>query len=407
LVFMIQMSIATLLGTRATRGVLFPLFYLVFLIPFGEELVPLLQTVTAKICIGLLKFSGIPAHIDGVFITTPNGYFEVAEACSGVKFLVAMIAYGTLVANVCFKSWMRRVLFMLLAIIVPILANGVRAFGTIYIGWLTDTNFAASFDHVVYGWFFFALVMGITMLIAWKFFDRKVDDPWIDDRVVAGRAERPSVAEGVNPLIAAGLALVAVFVPVGWQAAIAASGQIPVPHQIAMPEIAGWQRVPMVSRQPWTPRFDGADHRLIGRYANAQGDKVDLALVLYGWQTSDRKIIGFNRGAVDLDSRWAWTANVAAPVNAKAERILAPGPVGRTVVSFYVLGDQVMANPARIKLATLKQHLFGGDQAAVAILVSVEEEKGRSARSTIDAFLTDVGPVDRVAAQLVAQARGK
>ncbi|MFD2578559.1 archaeosortase/exosortase family protein [Novosphingobium colocasiae] len=42
------------------------------LIPVGEELVPLLQTVTAKITIALTHFSGIPARIDGVFIDTPR-----------------------------------------------------------------------------------------------------------------------------------------------------------------------------------------------------------------------------------------------------------------------------------------------------------------------------------------------
>jgi exosortase/archaeosortase family protein len=56
----------------------------------------------------------------------------VAEACSGVKFLIAMVALGVLVANVCFRSWHRRAAFMALCVAVPILANGVRAWGTIY-----------------------------------------------------------------------------------------------------------------------------------------------------------------------------------------------------------------------------------------------------------------------------------
>ncbi|MGQ4828503.1 archaeosortase/exosortase family protein, partial [Enterococcus faecalis] len=73
----------------------------------------------------LLALAHIPATLDGVFITTPAGYFEVAEACSGVKFLIAMIAYGALVANVCFLRWRRRAAFMGVAVVVPILANGV------------------------------------------------------------------------------------------------------------------------------------------------------------------------------------------------------------------------------------------------------------------------------------------
>jgi exosortase len=102
---------------------------MLFLVPFGDELIPALQTVTARIVMVLLHLAGIPATLDGVFITVPAGYFKVAEACSGVKFLIAMIAYGVLVCQVCFRSWPRRVAFMALSLVVPILANGVRAWG--------------------------------------------------------------------------------------------------------------------------------------------------------------------------------------------------------------------------------------------------------------------------------------
>ena len=48
----------------------------------------------------------------------------------GVKFLIAMLAFGALVANVCYRSWPRRAAFHASpALVVPILANGVRAWG--------------------------------------------------------------------------------------------------------------------------------------------------------------------------------------------------------------------------------------------------------------------------------------
>jgi exosortase len=65
LVMLLQGSAALLLGPAVTRGLLFPLFYMFFLVPFGEEFVPALQTITAKMCMWLLGLSGIPAHIDG------------------------------------------------------------------------------------------------------------------------------------------------------------------------------------------------------------------------------------------------------------------------------------------------------------------------------------------------------
>src|SRR3546814_18598528 len=96
------------LGVRVSAGLLFPLAYLVFLVPAGEELVNVLQTITAGITVGLTHLSGIPAKIAGVFIDTPAGLFEVAEACSGVKLLIAMTAFGVWVAQFRFGGWRRR-----------------------------------------------------------------------------------------------------------------------------------------------------------------------------------------------------------------------------------------------------------------------------------------------------------
>ena len=177
---LLQASVVLILGPRVAAGLLFPLAYMLFLVPFGDELVPALQAITADMAVALTHASGVPATIDGVFIDTPAGLFEVAEACSGVKFLVAMIALGTLVAHLCFASWKRRALFMGAAVIVPVLANGVRAWGTIYIAQSQGVEFAAGFDHIVYGWIFFALVMIAVLGAAWRFFDRSPDDPLID-----------------------------------------------------------------------------------------------------------------------------------------------------------------------------------------------------------------------------------
>ena len=179
-VLLLQAAVAVQLGPRVVAGLLFPLAYMLFLVPFGDEIVPALQAITAEMAVALTHASGVPAQIDGVFIDTPAGLFEVAEACSGVKFLVAMVALGTLVAHLCFASWKRRAMFMAAAVVVPVLANGVRAWGTIYIAQSQGIEFAAGFDHIVYGWIFFALVMIAVLGASWRFFDRSPDDPLID-----------------------------------------------------------------------------------------------------------------------------------------------------------------------------------------------------------------------------------
>jgi len=400
LVMMLQGSVIALLGPAVSRGLMFPIFYMLFMVPFGEQLVPPLQTVTAQMCMVLLGWVGIPAHIDGVFITTPSGYFEVAEACSGVNFLIAMLAYAVLAANVCFIRWGRRILFVIGAVAMSILANGVRAWGTIYISSLTSIDFAAGFDHVFYGWIFFALVLAIVMGIGWRYFDRPGDAAWFDPAALRERTI-PDTRRWTVPIAVLAIAVT----PVLWGAAIAATGRTPLPHPIDLPQVAGWQRVPL-SAQPWAPRYDGADHRLLGRYRNAAGEQVELGIFLFGYQAEGRELVGFGRGAVDPASDWAWMASAPAHHGGLGERITAPG-VTREVVTYYRLGGIVTGSPTRVKWETLKMRLFGGDQRAIALVVSAEDVKGRDTDAGIARFLAALGPVDRLSDSIAAEASAR
>src|SRR3546814_20295136 len=69
--------------------------------------------------------------LDGYLIQIPTGSFLVAEACSGVRYLLVSVALGVLTAYLFFRPWPRRLLFVALSVAVPIVANGIRASGII------------------------------------------------------------------------------------------------------------------------------------------------------------------------------------------------------------------------------------------------------------------------------------
>lgn len=395
LVLMLQGSVVACLGQAVARGLAFPLFYALFLIPAGDEIVPLMQTLTAEMCMALLALVGIPAHIEGVFISIPTGYFEVAEACAGAEFLIAMIAYGALVANTCFRSARRRALFMAAAAALPIVANGIRAWATIYISHLTSADFAAGFDHVVYGWFFFGFIVAILMASSWRWFDRGIGDPWFDPRDLQPVGAAPGPRSRLIP-IAAAVVGVAVL-PALWSGAIASSSARPVPAEIALPQLSGWQRVAAGNARPWQPHFAGADAIRTGRYRNESGQQVDLAIAVFARQQEGKEIVGYGQGAIGPDSDWSWTASGSAPPGGKLDRIASFGTV-REVATFYRVGSILTGSGLEVKLETMKTRLTGGPQRAVAILVSAEAPAdGVSPRPAIDAFLEDLGPIDRLA----------
>ena len=193
------------LGARGTRAIALPLLYLVFLVPFGAFLVPALQGVTASFVDAGLTALEVPHVVSGTVIEIPEGRFLVAEACAGLRFLIASVAFGALYAAVIYRSTARRLLFLAAAIVVPVAANGVRALGIVMIGHARGSAEAGAADHVIYGWVFFSVVILLLILLGL---------PFREDGVLPTRppprADAPRhVASVTSVAIALGLALAA------------------------------------------------------------------------------------------------------------------------------------------------------------------------------------------------------
>lgn len=382
LVLMLQGAVAATLGEKLVRGLLFPLGYALLLVPFGEELVPLLQTLTAHISMVLLHLSGIKAEMEGVFITTPAGFFEVAEACSGVNFLIAMLAYAIFAAHLCFRSWTRRIVFVAAALATTVLANALRAYGTMVAAEIWGIEAAGGIDHVFYGWFFFGAVILLVMLVARRWFDRPANDAAVDVRGLDGPSRFAGPAKLVLP---AALAMPLLFV--GWGHWVGGRSAA-LPATIAISAPSGWSEA-RVEGMTWAPRFDGADQRVAHYFVDAKGQGVTVAVGGYERQVEGREVVAFGQGAIDPDGKWAWSASLPAVEGAKTERLLHPGPVLRDVATWYVVDGKVTGSSRAAKLAGLKARLLGGDPRALSLIISSEERQG--GRNAIEDFLSASG----------------
>ncbi|MDR7061906.1 MULTISPECIES: exosortase A [unclassified Sphingopyxis] len=388
LVLMLQGAVAVTLGGKLVRALLFPLGYALLLVPFGEELVPLLQTLTAHISMVLLHLSGIRAEMEGVFITTPAGFFEVAEACSGVNFLIAMLAYAVFAAHLCFRSWTRRIVFVVAALATTILANALRAYGTMVAAEIWGIEAAGGIDHVFYGWFFFGAVILLVMLVARRWFDRPANDAAVDVRGLGGVPRFAGRAKAVLP---AALAVPLLFA--GWGTLVGGrSAALLDTMTVEAPQ--GWDEA-RGETMDWQPRFDGADQRLLRQFANDKGQAVTVAIGGYEHQAEGREVVAFGQGAIDPDSKWAWSASLPAVEGAKTERLLHPGPVLRDAATWYVVDGKVTGSARAAKLAGLKARLLGGDPRALSLIISSEERRG--GRNAIENFLSASGGVNAMA----------
>lgn len=375
LALMIQGSVVAIFGTAVARTLIFPLFFIYFAVPFGDFLIPKLQDITAVISVWLLKLSGLPVFSDGVFISVPNGDFHVAEACSGVRFLIASLPLGVLFANIAFQSWSRRTIVVLLSIVIPIIANGMRAYGIIMIAYLTDNEYALGVDHLVYGWIFFAFVTLVFLSIGMLFMDRPHDSPVVNVKNLVlpqeGKAGILSIA--IFGLLAFGFANIAPQ----YASFLERKAATRMMSELQIPKSTGsWVATEAeMASTPWEPRFKGIDHRILQTYVREDGARVTLYIGYFNYQRRDAEIVSYGN-TVAAPEPWEWASIKNAPVQIDNADVTVQTATlvsrldRRRVWSWYWVDGKFVADPLVAKLLTAKARLFSGSTAAAVIAVS-------------------------------------
>ncbi len=159
---MVSIILATIwivAGRRVLFQVFFPLMFLYFAVPFGQVFIPPLMELTANFTVAMLRMVGFPVFQDGLSFSLPTGSWSVVEECSGVRYLIASFLLGSIYAYLNYSSTKKRVFFILLSLLVPIVGNSLRAFGIVLIGHYSGMTLALGVDHLVYGWVFFGFIV--------------------------------------------------------------------------------------------------------------------------------------------------------------------------------------------------------------------------------------------------------
>lgn len=393
LVGLLQCLFLAVLGPRAWRALLAPSLYLFFLVPTGEQLVPPLQDLTTRFIVAGLDALAIPNHVDGVFISTPRGDFHVAEACAGLRFLVASLAYGVLFAVLVLRGTGRRLAFVALCAVVPVLANGLRALGIVLVAYWTNHAYAAGVDHLVYGWGFFVVV---TMLLTRLGFAMR-EAPEAPE---APEPARPATADRAAPRCPAPLAASIVV-------ALACAGPLLATmleaRARAQDASGAWEglRVSTTSSrwaeatpaEDWRPVFPTAGARRAMRFEDGRGRAVDVHLASYPRPRKGAEPAGFGNEPHDRGWRRLSDGRVLVDVEGRALHVrmlrIAAGNARRVVLAWYWV-DGGHAGPAlAAKLGQLRGRLLTGSEAAAAILLSVAQDDEEAALATLRDFLSD------------------
>ncbi|WP_028103221.1 exosortase A [Pseudoduganella violaceinigra] len=393
LALMLPLSVLAVLGKRVAGALLFPLAFVLFAVPVGESLIPPLIELTANFTVDALRLTGIPVLRDGNSFSIPTGNWSVVEACSGLRYLISSITLGCLFAYLSYRTVWRRAAFVLASVLVPLAANGVRAYMIVMMGHLSGMKLAVGVDHLIYGWIFFGLVM---LLLFW------IGSFWREDLQAApapAAVPAPAPQLPARPLLGAAGGVLAMLL--AWpllaaradQAAAAAAPPVRLAFAPATP--AG----PEFSR--WEPDFAPASATLRQSFGGAP--PVGLTVLYYRDAAGGAKLVsstnqlGHAKTEFRENSAALRDERFAGRTVAVREAML--GVEGRRLLvwQWYWINGSMTSSDYVGKLLQAKSKLLTGssDGAAVMVFAPYDEDPA-AARGAMRAFLdSNLAPLER------------
>jgi exosortase A len=390
IVGMIVALVLAVLGWPAFRTIAFPIFLLLAAVPVGEELTPLLVSVTADLSEYLLRLLGVPVLREGMFFTLPGGNFEVADICSGLRYLMVGAVTALLFGYLNFNTWGKRIAFTLLAAVSFVVANGLRAFITMLVASATNGRLLGGEDHIYFGMVLFAV-----LLVALLWFGMKLADPAPPKREYA-----PADPSRYRPARVAGYLAVAVALLVaaaGLQASHEASGSALLATRL--PALDGCSG-PGEWTAPWRPELVGADVETLATY-RCGALQLHVYLASYGHQEQGKELISAQNHLVPFDWR-QFTRRRATTLE------VAPGEsVGLNETRVTMTGRNVLAwhwydvngKPSHTRLRTkLSEAIEGLDPVGVVssvrmVAVSSDGDDFDAMRSLLESQVRTLWPL--------------
>jgi exosortase A len=381
---MMQVLIVALLGLNVARLIWFPILYLLFLVPTGEYLIAPMQRFATHFVDVSLNLLNVAHYTEGTTFELTNGRFEIAEACAGLRFLIATVTLGVLFSYMMFRKIHKAVLFLIASVAVPLIGNGLRCVGIILLAHLTNNAYGAGADHIVYGWGFNVAILVVLGLLGTLFRDDAGKTPVL----------RPEPPVPAKKLAAVGV-LAASLLGAGPTLAFwhdnyfSGSNLAALSNPFAAP---GWQQVPPSTS--WHPDFSGFDAQASTAILPATGTEflaTDLFLGYYARPRPGHSMTAHVNRFWDVekwtlaDSRTV-TATLAGKKIAFQEWIVTSAAEKRMIWSTYWVDGQFTTSLLRVKLRQAGAALKGHEGQAVLALStqmegSLEEARGRLSRT--------------------------
>jgi EpsI family protein len=275
------------------------LSYLLFMIPlwdvFTEPLHWPFQNNSAKLGVALLHTIGIPAYREGTVIALPGVTIEVARQCSGVNYLVAVLALALPLSLLRLRQWWRRMLLVTVAMGIAALANGLRV---ALIGALAHWEIGSPLHgpfHVLHG-LFVAAVGYIVLFVGLRVLEAREKPAPVTE--ASAEPAAPPHPMWTTPTVT-GLAIVF------WSVALLSTRTMAVPVALATPldrlplQLGSWTIAPLANVNEDPPAdWNSADSQIFRRYRTNDGRTASVGIWYFESQRQDHEIVNAKVGVL-------------------------------------------------------------------------------------------------------------
>jgi len=347
--FILIFSTATLLGWRSTKSLLVPYSFFLLAIPLWDYSIPTLQNATTYASSSIVTALGIPAYIQGNFISIPHGIFEVAGGCSGIRYIIIAVALGIFWTEDCRLDFKFKLSVIVAALSVGVLANWIRVTALILIGYYSEMQNPLVKDHEFFGWVIFACVM-IPFFFLLQPYSAK--NPAKTENKV-GRAYQP--APQYKHLVYTLLALV--FAPILQFSIKYPSIQYATPYLYKHKSLSpNWNLTTEVSN--WELNFFEPDTAQTAIYKHIRtGEKIAVSSVFYGKEKQGVELAGYNNH-IASSKLWQYQDAITNTISSNIEvstYILEDNRKRKKLVyGFYLIGSQKVPSQLKAKLTQIR-----------------------------------------------------
>ncbi len=387
----------SLFGFAVVRVAAFPLGCMLLVIPVWDVLIPPLQEITTVAATHILRFIGVPVHVEGHYMTIPRGQFAIERVCAGLRYLLAMVSIATLFAYMHLRSPLRASVFIIVSVLLSVVFNWIRVTGIIFAGYVTEMRSSLVHDHEFFGWVLFTVALAPLLWLGSRLADTHKAS---SDGTTANRISSETAAPAQKPALTIACVLALVTAPTAAAWLLTQQGQSPGNADIAPIRATAAWRGPLAATAEWQPIYGGATALHAAAYEFAgESVQIDLRLAYFATNVQGSELVSVEH-ADYRESNWRRVREFKRalpnepPIFETLVRATGGGSTKtRLIWRWFVIGERTTNSPEKAKLLGLLGRLSGDPSGAiVAVSTASQTENIATMRERLALFVANMAP---------------